>query len=69
MAKTKELFFYRPTARNYLPSVALPDIEIFICAKLIGVWLEEDLGMKEHVSPLDAVSRYTGTAHSTDGAC
>ena len=21
------------------------------------------------VSPLDAVSRYTGTAHSTDGAC
>ena len=52
MAKTKELVFHRPNATNYLPPVALPDIERVICAKLLGVWLQEYLGMKEHVNNL-----------------
>ena len=46
MAKTKELIFHRPNARNYL----LPAIERVIYAKLRWVWLQEDLGMKEHVN-------------------
>ena len=50
MAKTKELVFHRPNARNYLPPVALPGIERVICAKLLGVWLQEDLGMNEHIN-------------------
>ena len=32
MAKTKELVFHRPNARNYLPPVALHGIEKIICA-------------------------------------
>ena len=50
MAKTKELVFHRPNARNYLPPAAMPGIDRDICAKLLGVWLQEDLGMKEHVN-------------------
>ena len=52
MAKTEELIFDRPNARNYLPLVALPGIERVIYAKLRGVWLQEDLGIKEHVNNL-----------------
>ena len=52
MAKTKELVFHRPNARNYLPTVTLPVIERVICAKLLGGWLQEDLVMKEHVNNL-----------------
>ena len=52
IAKTKELIFDRPNARNYLPPVALPGIERVIYAKLRGVWLQEDLGIREHVNNL-----------------
>ena len=44
--------FHRPNAGFYLPPLALPGIERVICAKLRGVWLQEDLGMKEHVNSL-----------------
>ena len=47
MAKTKELIFHRPNARNYLPP-ELPCIERVICAKLLGVWLQDDLGTTKH---------------------
>ena len=50
MAKTKELVFHKTNARNYLPPVALPGIKKVICAKLRGVWFQEDLDMKEHVN-------------------
>ena len=50
MAKTTEQIFHRPNARNYLPPVTLPGIERVIYAKLRGVWLQEDLGIKEHVN-------------------
>ena len=52
MARTKELVFHRPNARNYLPSVALPGIDRVICAKPLAVWLQDDLGLKEHVNNL-----------------
>ena len=52
MAKTKEPVFQRPNTKHYLPSVALPGIDRVICAKLLGVRLHEDLGMKEHVNTL-----------------
>ena len=52
MEKTKELVFHRSNAKNYLPPVALPGIERVMCAKLLEVWLQEDLGMKEHVNNL-----------------
>ena len=52
MSKIKELVFHRPNARNYLPPVALSGSERVICAKLLGVWLQEDLGMKEQVNNL-----------------
>ena len=52
IAKTKELVFHRPNARNYLPPVTLPGIERVICVKLFGVWLYEDLGIKEHINYL-----------------
>ena len=44
--------FHRPNASNYLPPVALPGIERVICAKLLGVSLQEDLDMKENVNNL-----------------
>ena len=47
MARTKELVFHRPNARNYLPPPELPGIVRVICAKL-GVWLQDDLGTRRH---------------------
>ena len=42
MCKTKELVFHRPNARNNLAPLELPGIECVLCAKLLGVWLQND---------------------------
>ena len=49
MAKTKEIVVHRPNARNVLFPSELPGIERVLCAKLLGVWLQADLGMMKHV--------------------
>ena len=49
MAKRKEIVFHRPKARNVLLPSELPGIEIVLCAKLLGVWLQADMGMKKHI--------------------
>ena len=49
MAKTKEIVFHRPNARNVLFPSELPGIERVLCAKLLGVWLQADIGMRKHV--------------------
>ena len=49
MAKTKEIVFHRPNARNYLPPAELPGIERVMFAKLLGVWLQDDLGYRKHI--------------------
>ena len=49
LAKTKELVFHRPNVRNYLAPSELPGLERILCAKLLGVWLQHDLGMRKHV--------------------
>ena len=46
MAKTKEIVFHRPNTRNVLFQIELPDMERVLCAKLLGVWLQADMGMK-----------------------
>ena len=49
MAKTKEIVFHRSNARNVLFPIEMPGIERVLCAKLVGVWLQADMGMKKHV--------------------
>ena len=49
LAKTKELVFHRPNARNYLPPEELPGVERVLYAKLLGVWLKGDLSTRKHV--------------------
>ena len=49
MAKTKEIVFHRPNARNVLLPSEFPGIERVLCAKLFRVWLQADMGMKKHV--------------------
>ena len=49
MAKTKEIVFHRPNARNVLFPSELPSIQRVLCAKFLGVWLQADMGMRKHV--------------------
>ena len=49
MAKTKEIVFHWPNARNYLPPAELPGIERVMFAKMLGVWLQNDLGFRTHI--------------------
>ena len=49
MCKTKELVFHRPNARNYFAPSELSGIERILCAKLFGVWLQNDFIMRKHV--------------------
>ena len=49
MAKTNEIVFHRPNARNYLPPAELSGIERVMFAKLLGVWLQDDLGFRKHI--------------------
>ena len=44
MAKTKEIVFQTPHPKNLLPTT-LPGTERVLSAKLLGVWLQSDLGM------------------------
>ena len=46
MTKTKEIVFHRPNARNVLVSFRIAGIERVLCAKLLGVWLQADMGMR-----------------------
>ena len=48
MAKTKEIVFHRPNSRNYLPPAELPGIDRVMFAKMLGVWLQDDLGFRKH---------------------
>ena len=50
MAKTKELVFNQPHARNYLPSAELFGIERMLFAKLLGVSLQDDLDFRKHIA-------------------
>ena len=50
MVKTKEIVFHRPNARNVLFPSVLPGIERVLCAQLLGVWLQVDMGMRKHVA-------------------
>ena len=52
MAKTKEIVFHRPNARNVLFPSELSGNERVLCAKLLGiwtVWLQADMGIRKHV--------------------
>ena len=49
MCKTKELGLHRPNDRNYLVHSELPGIERVLCAKLLGVWLQNDFSMRKHI--------------------
>ena len=49
ISKTKELVFHRPNERSYLAPEELPDTEHVLCAKLLGVWLQNYLGLRKHV--------------------
>ena len=49
MAKTKELVFHRPNPTNIVPPTIMQEIERVLCAKLLGVWLQSDLGSRIHV--------------------
>ena len=49
MCKTKEFVFRRPNARNYLAPSELPGIERVLCAKLLGVWLQNYFSIRKHV--------------------
>ena len=49
MAKTIEIVFHRPNAWNVLLPSELPGIERVLFAKLLGVWLQADMGLKKYV--------------------
>ena len=49
MAKAKEIVFRRPTSRNVLFPSELPGIERVLCAKLLSVLLQADMGMRKHI--------------------
>ena len=49
MSKTKELAFHNHKPRNYLPPSDSIDNERVSFVKLLGVWLQEDLGIGRHV--------------------
>ena len=44
-----EIVFHRPNARNVLFPSELSGIERVLCAKVLGVWLQADMGMRNHV--------------------
>ena len=50
MARTKEMIFCGPNSASVLfPSELSGTERVLICAKLLGVWLQADIGMKKHV--------------------
>ena len=49
MFKTRELVFHRPNPRNYLHPAEIKCIERVSYVKLLGVWLQEDMGFTKYV--------------------
>ena len=49
VSNTIELVFHRSNPRNYIPPVEVNDIERVSYFKLLGVWLQEDMGFTRHV--------------------
>ena len=49
VSKTRELVFHRPNPRNYLLPAEIKGIERVSYVKLLGVWLQEDMGFTRHV--------------------
>ena len=47
--KAKEIVFHRPNARYVIFPSEFPGIERVLCAKLLGVWLQADIGKRKHV--------------------
>ena len=47
-AKTKELGFHRPNPRNFIAPDNIPGSDRVTCAKLLEVWLQDDLGERKH---------------------
>ena len=47
-AKTKKWVFHRPNPRNFIAPDNVPGIDRVTCAKLHGVWLQDDLGARKH---------------------
>ena len=58
MCKTKELVFHRPNSRNYLAPSELPCIEHVLCAKLLGIWLQNEFSMRKHVDYIMHISAH-----------
>lgn len=67
MAKTRESVFHPPNVRNYLPPAELSGVEKALFAKLLRVWLQDDLGVKKHIdSVLHICNRRALPSHSTE---
>ena len=49
MVETKGIVFHSSNARNVLFPSELPGIKRVLCAKLLSVWLQADMGMRKHV--------------------
>ena len=53
MARTKQIVFPKPNAKNVLIPSELSGLErvlyVLYCAKLLGVWLQADMGRRTHV--------------------
>ena len=49
IAKTKKIIFHKLHPKNLFLLATLPGIETVLSAKLLGVWLQYDLGMGIHV--------------------
>ena len=49
LTKTKKIVFHRLNPRNYLPPAKLNGIERVCIAKLLGVWLQNDMGEGKQV--------------------
>ena len=49
IAKTTGIVFHKANARNVLSPSELPGIDRVLCAKLLGVWLQADMGLRKHV--------------------
>ena len=43
------IMFHRPNIRNVLFPSELPSIERILCAKLLRVCMQADIGMRKHV--------------------
>ena len=49
LAKTKEIVFHRPNPKNCLSPKELEEVERVEVTKLLGVWLQSDMGTASHI--------------------